>query len=347
MKPRISVIVPVYNAEQYLCNCVDSILNQQLKDIEVILVNDGSTDKSGEMCNDYEQLDKRVRVLHLENQGVSNARNRGIEIASGDYIGFVDADDWIEEKMYSSMLNEISKVNADVAICSYIIFRENSERYVGLPWKDHSIFEKKAIAEQVMPVFVAPMDLELNSKQIVMGSVWRCLFKKEVISVNKIEFDTKMTYTEDLIFLLQFLSKSEKVLTLNTPYYHYRNNKAGITQKYVSNLYINLTRCNQHIKEIFLEMGCLEKMIMHLEWRRISVVLSCINNLCKKNSPYNFLERIHKANYYIADSGFRNSIDALKPSLLSPKQKVIVKLLNHSLTSVVMVYYSFKNYFGF
>jgi glycosyltransferase involved in cell wall biosynthesis len=346
MKPRISVIVPVYNAEQYLCNCIDSILNQTLKEIEIILVNDGSSDKSAEICDSYEQLDKRVKVLHLENQGVSNARNRGIEIASGDYIGFVDADDWIEEQMYSNMLHEISKVNADVAICSHVIFGGNSERYVGLPWEDHSIFEKRAIAEQVIPVFLAPMDIEANSQQIVMGSVWKCLFHKEIIRRNKIEFDIKMTYTEDLIFLLHFLSKSEKILILDTPYYHYRydiKNKTGITQKYVTDLYSNLARSNQHIKEILLEMGYLEKMIMHLEWRRISMVLSSINNICKKNSPYNFFERIQKANYFIDDSGFKKITDKLSPSLFNPRRKVIITLINHSLVGVVLAYYTLKN----
>jgi glycosyltransferase involved in cell wall biosynthesis len=92
LNSKISIIVPVYNAEQFLCNCIDSILNQQLKDIEIILVDDGSSDKSGEICDYYAQLDKRVQVLHLENQGASNARNRGIELASGDFIGFVDAE---------------------------------------------------------------------------------------------------------------------------------------------------------------------------------------------------------------------------------------------------------------
>ena len=348
MNSKISIIVPVYNAEQFLCNCIDSILNQQLKDIEIILVDDGSSDKSGEICDYYAQLDKRVQVLHLENQGASNARNRGIELASGDFIGFVDADDWIDKDMYLDMLDKMIRVNTDVVICSNVIFNGESELYAGFPWEDHSVFGNKEIAEQVIPAFLAPMDIEANSQQIVMGSVWKCLFRKEVIRRNKIKFDSQIKYAEDLIFVLQFLSKSKKVLVINAPYYHYRldiKNKTGITQKYIHDLYFDLKRVNQHIKEILLEMGYLEKMIMHLEWRRISMVLSSINNICKKNSPYNFFQRIQKANFYIADSGFKKSTGILNSSLFTPKQKAIVSLINHSLVSVVLAYYTLKNLF--
>jgi glycosyltransferase involved in cell wall biosynthesis len=346
LNPKVSVIVPVYNAEQFLCNCIDSILNQKLKDIEIILVNDGSSDKSGEICDDYKQLDKRVKVLHIENQGVSNARNRGIELAQGEYIAFVDADDWIEEQMYSDMLNGIREVNADVVICSHVIFNGESEYYVGFPWEDHSVFENKAIFEQVIPAFVAPMDIEANSQQVVMGSVWKCLFSKEVIRRNRIEFDTAIKCNEDLVFVLQFLSKSEKVLILHAPYYHYWQdikNKTGTTQKYIPDLYSDLKRCKQHIREILLEIGYLEKMNLHIEWRNVSTVLSSIYNLCAKNSPYDFFERMQKAKHYIADSDFKKSTDMLGPLLYTPKQKVIVELINHSLVGIVLAYYTLKN----
>lgn len=348
MNSKVSIIVPVYNAEQFLCSCVESILNQQLKDIEIILVDDGSSDKSGKICDYYAQLDKRVQVLHLENQGVSNARNRGIELASGDFIGFVDADDWIDKEMYLDMLDEIHRINADAVICSNVIFDGESEYHVGFPWEDHSIFKNKAIAEQVIPALLAPMDIEAKRQQIVMGSVWKCLFRKEVINRNKIKFDTKIKYAEDLIFVLQYLSKSERVSVINASYYHYRQdikNKTGITLKYIPDLYFDLKRGNQHISKILLEMKYLDKMVRHVEWRYVSMVLSSIYNICKKNSPYNIFERIQKANYYIADSGFKKSTDMLGLSFFTPKQKIIITLMNHSLVGVVLAYYSLRNQF--
>ena len=100
MNPKISIIVPVYNVEQYLSKCIDSILNQTFKDFELILINDGSTDKSGDICDFYKQKDKRIKVIHKNNEGVAKTRNVGIANANAEYIGFIDSDDWIENDMY-------------------------------------------------------------------------------------------------------------------------------------------------------------------------------------------------------------------------------------------------------
>lgn len=116
MIPKISIIVPVYNVELFLHKCIISILSQTFKDFELILINDGSTDKSGEICDVYSQKDSRIKVIHKKNEGQSSARNKGLEIARGDYIGFVDSDDWIEQDMYKTLYESSIKANADIAV---------------------------------------------------------------------------------------------------------------------------------------------------------------------------------------------------------------------------------------
>lgn len=119
MKDKISIIVPVYNVEQYIERCLESIINQTYKNIEIILVDDGSTDKSGIICEKYANRDQRIKVIHQENNGLSSARNKGLDIASGKYIGFVDSDDWISKDMYYILLTIALKYNADIVECGY------------------------------------------------------------------------------------------------------------------------------------------------------------------------------------------------------------------------------------
>ena len=126
MDEKISVIVPVYNVEQYLERCVDSIINQTYKNLEIILVNDGSTDNSGQLCDKLAKKDNRIRVIHKENGGLSDARNVGIDEAKSDLIGFIDSDDYIDEDMYELLINNMKNANADLSMCGhydvYIMF---------------------------------------------------------------------------------------------------------------------------------------------------------------------------------------------------------------------------------
>ena len=122
----ISIIVPIYNVEDYLCKCVDSILTQTYKNIEVILVNDGSIDNCGKICDEYALKDNRVKVIHKKNGGIADARNAGLEICCGDYIGFVDSDDWIAEDMYEVLHDFASSNSLDVAICGVNIAYEKT-----------------------------------------------------------------------------------------------------------------------------------------------------------------------------------------------------------------------------
>lgn len=117
----ISVIIPVYNAAMYLRDCLESILNQSYKDLEIILVNDGSTDRSGEICWCYQNKYNNIRVVYQENQGVSKARNQGINLARGEYISFIDADDWLEKNYYECLLYLLTKYDADVSMCDYSV----------------------------------------------------------------------------------------------------------------------------------------------------------------------------------------------------------------------------------
>ena len=120
MSDKISIIVPIYNVKKYIQQCVESLINQTYKNLEIILIDDGSTDGCGELCDEFGKKDQRIHVIHKQNGGLSDARNKGIDVASGDYIGFVDSDDWISHNMYEKMLSSLKSVNADIAVCGWV-----------------------------------------------------------------------------------------------------------------------------------------------------------------------------------------------------------------------------------
>ncbi|MEH7226821.1 glycosyltransferase, partial [Bacillus sp. JJ1566] len=152
MEPEISIIVPIYNVENFLQSCIDSILEQTLKNFEVILVNDGSTDSCGELCNYYAQIDTRIKVIHKKNGGVSSARNAGLNIAKGKYIAFVDPDDTIEPMMYCELIKTAKKFNADIVVSPIkSINLINNTKSISPVWKDpYCLLTRKIIENEII-----------------------------------------------------------------------------------------------------------------------------------------------------------------------------------------------------
>jgi len=214
----ISVIVPVYNVEQYLPRCIKSLLLQTYASLEIILVDDGSIDTSGNICDEWQAKDSRIVVIHQENQGVSSARNAGLRIATGDYIGFVDPDDYIDENMYMELYRNIAENGADIAACSLMHEYENGA--------------EQLIADSIDTVMTS---MEAIKYDLLHGMYITCnkLFSGK--TCNNILYDEKVINGEDRLFDVMALLNSEKVVYINKPYYHYfhRSNSAG-TKKYTS-----------------------------------------------------------------------------------------------------------------
>lgn len=205
MKKLISIIVPVYNVETYLEKCVNSIINQTYKNLEVILIDDGSTDSSGIICDEIARKDSRIKVIHKKNFGVSAARNLGLDNANGEYIGFVDSDDWIEPNMYELLYREIEENNSDIAICDVFLEKEFIEVHKVIS-QNKNIFNKDEIFEML---------LDNN------GFNWLCnkLFKKDLF--NDVRIDPRIHMGEDILCVCQCISKGSTFTYISEPLYHY------------------------------------------------------------------------------------------------------------------------------
>ncbi len=216
MNPQISIIVPVYNVEAYLKVCVDSLLNQRLDHVEIILVDDGSTDGSGVICDKYAERDKRVKVIHKKNGGVSSARNVALDVARGDFIGFVDGDDYISENMYQLLIKSMKEEDCDVSVCNINLMSENNE---------YKPYHKNANDEQFSRESAMK---ELLTNTILTFSVCNKLFKKSVF--NGLRFK-EGTILEDMDIVYKLIHRARKVFYLSTPLYHYRYNENSILRK--------------------------------------------------------------------------------------------------------------------
>lgn len=211
MNSLVTFILPVYNAENTLRRCLDSILKQTYCDYEVIIVDDGSIDNSGKICDSYSLNDNRFRVVHKENAGVASARQLGVSLASGEYVIHIDSDDWIESNMLSDMMNEIG--DADILVSDYYYNTKHGQTYV----RQVDCTTSEELLEKII-------------KGEVFGSLWHKLIRRNLY--QNIEFNTDLTFCEDQLLLFKILTTYQcKVINLHKAYYHYECNDGSITQR--------------------------------------------------------------------------------------------------------------------
>lgn len=219
--PKISIITPVYNAENYLFKCLNSIVAQSFLDWELILVDDGSTDNSAAICDDFAAIDNRIRVFHTLNLGVSAARQTGLCNSRGEYIIHVDSDDWVEVDMLENLYVAAVEENADVVICDYFTNDGNNQIYV-----------------QQKPNSLVPMNVLRELFQHLHGSCWNKLVKRSILMQYSISFPIGLNYCEDIIIWLQLFQHSEiKISYHPSAYYHYVVHKLSITNRYTIDTY--------------------------------------------------------------------------------------------------------------
>lgn len=241
--PRISIIVPVYNAEKYLRECVDSILAQTLRDIELILVDDGSTDSSPALCDAYAAQDARVQVIHKANGRAASARNAGLARAQGEYIAFVDADDWVAADMYEKML----KTGADVTLCDYVRFAEGEEH----PFTQSNIaagyYDKAQMREKLYPHLV--MD---GVEYPITISNWVLAIKHTVIQDNALRYREDILISEDAPFGSEVLYCANSFAYLKgEALYHYRITEGSASKTYKSWWWDSSLKINEETERFF------------------------------------------------------------------------------------------------
>ncbi len=312
---KISVIVPVYNVEPYLQECLDSIINQDYRNLEIILINDGSTDNSGNICNNYAQIDSRIKVIHQENKGVSYARNTGLMNSTGDLISFIDSDDWINQGMYSTIINNLTD---DIDVTLIPIPNPNIANESSLIYK----LDREQIRKEFISTYLGAKKISLNKP---MTSVCALCIRKELIH-NLFFIDA--TY-EDLPYFIEVILKAKNVLVIPKKFYNYQYNPNSITRKYNKNYARDWSLVNKKTKEILLQYNAYSSLVRN----RFNNTVICIYYHLIKNEASN--EKLIIPNPALKQYYIDNKIDELLnlPKMLEAvltKPKILLIKLGYS-----------------
>lgn len=223
--PFLSVVVPVYNVAPYLAQCLDSILAQTFTDFEVILVDDGSTDGSGALCDSYAGKDSRFRCLHKENGGLVSARQAGFRHVTGEYVTFVDSDDWIHPAMYQRMCGAAKETNADTVCCDYTAVTRNGDILCRSPFQS-GLYDKPALEEQVYPRML------YSGTYFTYGiapNLWNKLFRRKLLERNLYRVPLSVKVGEDALVSYICLLESSSIYFCGEPFYYYRSSSSSLT----------------------------------------------------------------------------------------------------------------------
>ncbi|MEK5333840.1 glycosyltransferase family 2 protein [Lysinibacillus sp. FSL W8-0992] len=243
--PFLSIIVPIYNVGHYLKECIDSILNQKFEDFELILVNDGSTDNSSKICDDYAEHDPRIVVIHKENGGLVSARKAGILAAHGKYIGYVDSDDWIEADMYQSLCGAAKVHDVDIVICDIVENYPNQEvrrTQMVAP----GLYKKERMEQDVYPIMLYAGEYY---KFGLFPSVSNKIFKKTLIKKFQLNVDDTIRMGEDVACTYPSLLDADSIYILDKQYlYHYRQSSSSMTASYDQTFFEKILILYGHLK---------------------------------------------------------------------------------------------------
>lgn len=335
--PKISVIVPIYNVEQYLDRCLESLQRQSLRDIQIILVNDGSKDRSVKLCRRYERSDSRIVIVDKSNGGVSSARNAGLEVAEGKYVGFVDPDDWIEPDMYEQLYSTIATTNTDVCMCNYILENGFDATPVVLPVKTDLLDSKNDIVEKLICNMVFGPTLNSGSETIG-GCVWRLLIRRSIIETNNIRFPEDISVGEDLFFSIQTLLASSSVSINRGCYYHYLRREGSATNRYRGDfggfkLYDALYDMLKH------ELSKYPQLKQRMDYRYVNTVLSLVMNELHRDNRKNLVGKLGTIDYLCNDKRLRYILGELDMTGYTLRKKMVLHSLKYGWSLFLFVYY--------
>lgn len=302
---KVSLIIPIYNMEKYLDRCLSTVINQTYKNIEIILVNDGSKDSSLEMCKHYQEQDERIIVIDKENGGLSSARNEGLKYVTGDYIMYIDPDDWIDKIAVEKCMQIVTKNdNIDIVVFPYIKEFINNSIKTSF-FESDGLFTEKTLEKKIYRRFFGLYEEELRfpDRIDVLSSAWGKLYRSDVI--KGIEFvDTKIIGTEDAWYNINVFAKVKKAYYVDNIYYHYfKDNNTSLTKTYKKDLFEKWSTLYSYMKEnikkeklpVDFEIALDNRIILNL----LTLSLNIVNSNLSFISKYKNLKKLLNQELYV------------------------------------------------
>lgn len=336
MNPILSIIVPVYNVENYLRQCIESILKQTFTDFELILVNDGSPDSSPVICDEYAKKDSRIKVLHKENGGLISARKAGLEVANGQYIGFVDSDDWIEPNMYEEFYTAMA-TGVDIAICGFYINFQDVEKT--LSYDTGGFYNKKSLIHDIYPTMLYKGGYYEFG---IMPSVWSKVFKRKLLLSHLPSIDNRINIGEDAACTFPCLLNAESIYILKDSHlYHYRQNNLSMTKSYRKNYFETNIILFELLKKSFSSHDY-QSLQSQLQYYIVYLTLSAVVNEMSNSNKKSMKEKIQYIRKNVSVPIIKTAFKAINEKEFPSKYRIYVKLINYNLVELLIYKWSIQ-----
>jgi len=330
---KVSIIVPVFNVEKYLKYCIESLIQQTYQNIEIILVNDGSTDNSGQICDVYATKDNRIKVLHKENGGQSDARNSGIRIAQGDYVGFVDADDFAEVTMFEKLYSSAILNDCEISVCDYYrYFSEENYNECNQITKQ-GVYKGK---DEILLRFIGNK-LADYEKSFQLASVWRCLYSRKLIA--NIEF-SPIRNIEDRLFNIEVFIKANNIFYLTEALYYYNFNPNSITKSYDKDMARNLIYSDRKVISLLKNKSF--NYNEELFTSRLVHYISIIRNEAMFESNKSIYKSINTISMYGRILNLNDSMFKEVRKHMKIPNKIIYQLLKYRCTFFILILFKVR-----
>ncbi len=338
--PEISIIIPVYNIEKYVLRCIESVKNQSFTDYEVIMIDDGSTDNSGTLCENICKKENNYTVIHKENAGLGFARNSGLEVAKGKYIMFLDGDDYILPNHLEKLYNRMIECGADSCLSGHTrIYKDKTEQFPNVLLDTQ--YEDSSIINEVLPKMCGK---KYNGTDYVEMSVWLALYKREVIEKNKLRFHSEREFiSEDLIFNLDFYPHAKRVCVSDSVGYCYCDNEGSLTTRYRVNRFEMQKKMTNEVIRRTKELGIYSTCKERINTSFLGIVRYSIK-LEQKFSNVNGKKKAYKNVKKICEDNFLQEILDEYPDKKMPfKSRMVHYLIKNKKYKMLWVVMAYKN----
>lgn len=337
---KVSIIIPVYNAEKFLGKCINSVLTQTYENWEIIIIDDGSTDNSEKIYNEFAKNDNRFKVYYQDNKGVSAARNFGINIAQGKYIIFIDADDWIEKDFIDRMIEVIEKEKADMVQCNFYYVRNDTFEKRKHISPNYSIREN--LEELQLDILYREYEEKKNHNSVgAIRSVWGKIFKASIL--KEIKFNENIDIFEDGIFILYALQMMKKVVLIDEYLYYYRITEVSSNIKFKTDFDKKVLIIFKEMQNFVTKYKKDEKFIKCfyiMIFEMISATLE--KDIFNIHNKSNKKEKIIRLKNFIQQNYCKTSLKQINKKDLNKNQKLLIFLLNSKLYSIIYYLYVIK-----
>lgn len=328
--PKVSVIVPIYKVEKYLKRCVESIQNQTLEDIEIILVDDGSPDRCPQMCDEFAASDSRIRVVHKMNGGLSSARNAGLRISTGKYVGYIDSDDYAEKDMFERLYECAEEHQVDFVMADYWRVSNGTRREKTLDIRE-GLYTKEDIVCEIYPMLIMRECVDYGP----LLSVWHCLYNTEFVKSNNLYFDEEIKWSEDCIYsaILGYMANNFYYLK-HECVYNYVQNENTITTTFKPAAWGVYCRMNEKLRGFFDKREDYD-FSRQLDLHMLYFACSVFNQL--KYSDYGFWEKYRLRKTVLRDYHFASAMNNFKVPCVQKKMQIQILLMKLKCALVLSV----------